>query len=436
MIRSVVVAFAATLLAAGTAHAQSPEARVQDLVTRLNYTNVGRDTSAHHLFLNLGIPSNFNPRAKMQNPVPDFLPGWDSLNPSNSPSQVDIVQAAIAQAVVNKTWTAKVTADYTKFRKGWAAIEKDYAPKVAELEKLGYYERAAGLAKLYQEVWTRAENEKILYARGHATQLYDQGKSPASVGYLGEIVAQMIAAHRASHVEFMLPGYLVAAKIDLADYAKARPWATDDTIERDTFLAFSQEKGNLETPKLPMWDSEGNAFKAVRWPTSDERDKATAAARAELLKASAARFEVGEVPKTHSLLDGETPDKANLYWLEGGNSKLLDPLVVTAVKPAKDGGVDVAIKSEKRVEIPYDCRRQRPQDDVMCFKVKTEKTALSFDVHFATLPAELTLTKGDEIIFYADFLSVADKKTSKAYKLEGRAIRKVKRAGNQVVAYW
>jgi hypothetical protein len=434
MIRSLV--FAATMLAAATAHAQSPEARVQDLVARLSYTNVGRDTSAHHLFNNMQIPSNFNPRAKMQNPVPDFLPGWDGLNPNNAPSAVDAVQTAIAQAVVNKTWTAKVTTDYTRFRKAWAAIEKDYAPKLAELEKLGYYERAAGLAKLYEEVWKRAESEKILYTRGHAAQFYDQGKSPASVGFLGDIVAAMVAVHRANHMEFMLSDYLRVAKIDLANYAKARPWATDDTIERDTFLAFSQEHGNLETPKLPTWDSEGNAFKAVRWPTSDERDKATAAARGELLKASATRFEVGELPKTENLLNGAIPDKAKLYWFEGGNSKLLDPLVVTAVKPGKDGGVDVAIKSERRVEIPFDCRRQRPQDDVMCFQVKTEKTALAFDVHFALLPADVTLTKGDELIFLADFVSVADKKTSKAYKLEGRGIKQVKRAGKPVVAYW
>src|SRR5690349_15803872 len=89
-----------------TTAAANPDgiARTEDLYKRFTYTNV-TSHEADRIFSDLKIPTGFNPRNKMKNLDPEWIPGWDGLQ------LTDETKTAVLQAAINRTWTAKVHKD-------------------------------------------------------------------------------------------------------------------------------------------------------------------------------------------------------------------------------------------------------------------------------------------------------------------------------------
>src|SRR4051812_30858641 len=161
LMRQLLFTIATLSLSVHTAHAGPDEDRTIDLYKRFSYTNV-TTTEAQAQFHQMGITSGFNPKRTMQNPDPEWLPGWNNLQ------LTDETQTAILQAAINRTWTAKIHEDYKRYRDAWAAIEKDFRPELERAAALpGYYAPATALAKLLADVRKAAGDKKVLYPAGY-----------------------------------------------------------------------------------------------------------------------------------------------------------------------------------------------------------------------------------------------------------------------------
>ncbi len=407
------------------------EARTRELSKKLTYANVSDGTSADEIFSAVGVKSGFNPRRSMKNPEPKWILDWDALE------LTDETKTAIVQAAVNRTWTAKVHADYAAYRKAWKTIEDDARPKLASIMAgQGYYARAQALAELLAEVRQRAEAAKALY---------DASPTVGKVGLLDDIVRAMAQVHREAKVPFLLDDYAVAHQIDWQGFAEhGRPFAADDAVERDLFTLAAQKMGTFDTPPLPVLFAYGKGLKAVRWPTSDERDAETKAARASLVAESAAAKTV-ELPKRLSALftgDGPDPADPKLRWL--GEAADYTPITVESVA-SRGEGAEVELATTYEYSTPYDCKTtnqiERIDDNggvhyVRDCKYKHNKRQHRLTVQFAELPPGLELEKGDLVTLYADLEDKRERGEKVTYRMTARALVSVKRDGKDVVRVW
>ncbi|NVB78859.1 MAG: hypothetical protein HOV81_10725 [Kofleriaceae bacterium] len=403
-------------------------ARVADLVKRFTYMNV-TSPDANRIFSDVGISSTFNPRTKMANPDPTWIPGWDKLE------LTDESQTAVLQSAINRTWTAQVHKDYARYRAAWAKIEKDLRPELDRARALpGFYARTAALVKLYDDVRKRAEGDKVFY----------EGKAaPATVGFVNDIVVALVAAHRDAKLEFRMNDFFGKHGIYLAEFIeRGRPFATD-AVERELFTAFSEDYGNLDTQALPTMRQYGHAFELIKWPTVKNAADAKREA-AKLVEANAAELRpkttlTGGIPS----LFGDLPNQADptLRWVNPptGGTDSFSPLTVTKVTKQPSGGVVAVLVTKFDRSEPYACKNTNQLDTTgsgrvwqqACKYKHTIKTH-TMEVTFPDLPEGLELAKGDEVALYVDLDSKKEKKNAIDYKLTARALITVKRGGKAI----
>ncbi|HEU0035272.1 MAG TPA: hypothetical protein VFQ53_31820 [Kofleriaceae bacterium] len=402
-------------------------ARTLDLYKRFTYKNV-TSTEADRIFSDLGIPSTFNPRNKMQNPDPAWIPGWNSLQ------LTDETKTAIAQAAINRTWTAKVDDDYKRYRSAWAAIEKQFRPELERIRGLtGFYRKSSALAKLLDDVRARAEADKVLYPSGTVL---------ATVGFVDDLVIAMVTVYRDAKLDVKVDEDLGKHGIARADFvAGGRPFA-DDATERDVFVAFSQDKGNLDTPALPRMAEYGHAYGAVRWPTTNKAAAAKQAV-AKLVADAAKQLELPRaMPNVPSLFAGSLGEAADptLRWVDPpvGGTDSFTPLLVTRVTKAGDTTVATLATTFDR-STPYACKDTKQLDTtgsgrlyVQDCKYKHTKTPHTLEVTFPELPEGVELAKGDQVALYADLVDEKRGKQAVTYKLTARLLASVKRDGKPI----
>jgi hypothetical protein len=411
---------------AGAARADDNAARTADLYKRFTYLNVTAP-DADRIFSDLKIQSGFNPRNKMKNLDPEWIPGWDSM------SLTDETKTAILQAAINRTWTQKVHKDYARYRAAWAALDKQFRPELERAAAGGYYASSAALAKLHDDVRKKADAEKVFYPPGTA---------PATVGLVNDIVRAMVDVHRKARVEFLLDGYLKKQGLSLADFqAAGRPFAAD-AVERELFTAFSQGKGNLETPPLPTLREYGKAFAAVKWPVKAKAKEARAAV-GKLIEANAAALRPQtRLARVSGLFTGDLGDPSDekLRWIDPpvGGTDHFAPLLVTKVD-RKGNAVVAVLETRYDQSTPYACKDTKTLDTtgsgklyVQDCKYKHTITTHTLEVTFPELPGGLELAKGDQVALYADLDSRAEAKNAVKYKLTARALASVSRGGTAV----
>lgn len=396
-------------------------ARTVDLYKRFTYTNV-TSTEAREIFKSVHIHDTFNPRLKMQNPDPEWLPGWAALQ------LTDESQTAVIQAAINRTWTARVHADFKRYRDAWAAIDKQLRPELERASAIpGYYARGAALAKLLADARKAAEAQKVLYPAGYA---------PAYVGFVDDIITAMAELHHHARTEFMLDAYLDKVGVDRREVGgNGRAFAADD-VERDLFTAFARKSATLDTPPLPVMAEYGKAFAAVKWPTSPARDAEIAKIRQQLVAERASSLGIPErhIPPLFDTSDAGDPADPKLRRVAspGGN---YGPLVVTKVT-----GHAVELALAYHNSIPYNCkytgRLDAQGDREQQCQYREIKTAHALAITFAELPAGVELKKGDEVTCYADLESKQETKTKVSYKLVGRALVSVARDGKPLAVSW
>jgi hypothetical protein len=402
------------------------EARTRELSKKLTYEHVSDGQEAGEIFSAAGIPTGYNPVRHMKNPDPEWIVYWDALE------LTDETKTAIAQAAVNRTWTAKVHADYARYRKAWRAIEDDARPKLQTImEGKGYYARAAALAELLADVRKRAEAAKALH---------DRSPEIAPVGLLDDIVRAIVQLHRDERVAFLLDDFAAAHQLDLAAFAKhGRPFAADDAVERDLFTQAARAKGTLETPALPVMFEYGKGLKAVRWPVSSERRDEIDAARTAMVT-DAAKAKSVELPRRMSaLFTGDGPDEVDpkLRWLDPplGGTDHFTPLTVV-----KAGAAEVELATTYEYSTAYGCKDTNQWDDngirIRDCKYKQHKRKHRLTVKIPELPPGLTLEKGDVVELYADLEDRRERGDDVSYKLTARAIVSVKRDGKEIVKVW
>src|SRR5258706_13219164 len=103
--KTTILAALLCVLAAAPARADDAVDRTLDLYKRFTYTNV-TSSEADAIFSSMKISSSFNPRNKLKNPDPEWIPGWDAM------TLTDETKTAMLQAAINHTWMAKVHDDY------------------------------------------------------------------------------------------------------------------------------------------------------------------------------------------------------------------------------------------------------------------------------------------------------------------------------------
>ena len=387
--------------------------RTLDLYKKFTFKNVTAPDATTQ-FSKMGIPSTFNPKRKMENPDPVWIPGWDKLE------LTDESQTAILQAAINRTWLAQIHTDYAAYRKAWTAIETELRPQLTQAVALAeYHTRGAALAKLYK---TATERAKAIEAP----------MNYRFVGFMGEVVNAMIDLHRTTNNGFRLDAYLSALSISLADVqASSRPYAAD-AVERDLYVA-------ARLRDLPKLNEYGKAFAVVKWPVDERAAKAT---RTKLVgEATAALAEIKRVPNVPSLFDGSSGNNNDpaLRWISGGGS--VKPVRVTRVA-RKGNGAEVELASSTDRHIPYGCKDTNqlstiePGTFVKDCKYKTETTRYTLDVTFAALPEGVELAKGDEVELYGDLADAKRGKLSAKFVIKARAIASIKRGGQAVATYW
>jgi hypothetical protein len=400
-------------------------ARTTDLYKRFTYQNV-TSPDADQLFSSLQISSTFNPKNKMKNPDPEWIPGWDAL------ALTDETKTAIVQAAVNRTWRQKVHQDYARYRAGWEAIARQFGPELERAAGAGYYAGGAALARLYGEVRKKAEAETIFYP---------PGTEPSTVGFVNDIIRAMVEVHRKARCEFLVGAYLKKLGLDLAAFQTAgRPFAADP-VERELFTAFAQARGTLETPPLPRLREYGKAFAAVKWPTGKVAEVKAAAAKLVEAAAAALRPTV-LLTKIAALFNGDHPDPADpkLRWVDPpvGGTDSYSPLLVTKVDP-KGAGATAVLETKYDRSTPYDCKDTRTLDTtnsgrmyVQDCKYRHTITTHTLEVSFPELPEGLQLAAGDQVALYADLESKTDGKSTVKYKLTVRALATVKRGAKVI----
>jgi hypothetical protein len=381
------------------------DARTRQLYEKLDYTNSGNGTEADELFSKFGIPTGYNPRMHIANPDPEWIPGWDALQ------LTDESKVAIAQAAVNRTWTARCHQDYAAYRAAWQKIDAENRPELERLAKGGYYERASGLAALLEKVQKQAADAKALYPAGY---------EPANVGIVDDIVSAMVALHRDGKREFATYAFLADHKINLTDYREHGRAFADDPTEQDLFCEAATKVGDVAgLYPIPAIAEMGHAYAAVKWPVDSERAKAIHAVRDSLVAKSAPALDVKEV-KVASLVNGDLPDPAEpkLYWVfaeEGQTGLDTDsPFKVKSVKPLPGGGVSAEIENVRVRTLPYDCRSTGKVDSIddnghvsyqqSCKYQHVEETRRVI-AEIRELPAGLKLAPGDIVGFYGDLAS-------------------------------
>ncbi|MCA9651152.1 MAG: hypothetical protein KC501_14645 [Myxococcales bacterium] len=95
----------------------------------------------------------FNPRASMDNPDPEWIPGWDSLPTQSDPTSALNSYRALTLAAINKSWQQRCFADY----EAWDAELRERDARIdTTVESLrgqeDPYARLAGLLALRPEV--------------------------------------------------------------------------------------------------------------------------------------------------------------------------------------------------------------------------------------------------------------------------------------------
>lgn len=378
--------------------------RTQKLYEALNHTNSGTGTEANELFDKFGVPTGFNPKITMKNLDAEWIPGWDSL------SLTDETRVAIAQAAVNKSWSAQCTLDFNEYRAAWKKIDGAYAAELAGFAKPGnYYTRAAGLSTLLAKVRKDAEGSKVLYPAGY---------EPANVGLLNDIVTVMVALHKETGREFALAGYLAKNNVNLADYAAHGRKFADDATERDIFCSAAVKVGTLKTPAVPVMAEYGKAFSAVKWPVSNDRTKQVYAQRDALVAKATTALAVKDV-RAGDLLNGSSSSSdPKLWWVYSEGSSGMDsdtPFKVTSVKPLAGGGLSLAITQTRVRMLPYDCRDTNKVDRidpntgkvvyVKNCKMQKYTTSREIAAEMKEVPSGVDIKVGDALGFYADLAS-------------------------------
>lgn len=413
---SILAATALLALAPASSRADDTAARTADLYKRFTYKNV-TSTEADRIFSDQKISSTFNPRNKMANPDPQWLPGWDALQ------LTDETKTAILQAAINRTWMVQVHRDYQRYRAAWQAIDKQFRPELEQImARTGYQARAADLAKLYETVLKKAEADNVLYPIGSA---------PAHLGFVNDLLRAIVEVHKQTKTEFLLGSYLKRRGLDLAKVrTTARPFATD-AVERELFTAFSQAKGNLDTPPLPMMSEYGRAFAAVKWPTVKNAADAMRAGQA-LVATNAPALTATTMARVPSLFSGEGDDPADpkLRWIAGGGEH--GPLTIKKVT-RKGAAMAIELLSKEQKSVPYNCkltyRLDSFGDRVRDCKYKQVITNHVMQVTASELPPDVELAAADTVELYGDVVSKKQAKGRVDYVVEVRAFAKIERAG-------
>jgi hypothetical protein len=401
-------------------------ARTLDLYKRYTYLNVTTH-EAREQFEQVKITGGFNPKLKMQNVDPEWIPGWNDL------SLTDETQTAVLQAAINRTWTAKIHEDYQQYRAAWADIEKQLRPELERANAIpGYYERATALRKLLEDTRAAAKAHNVLYPAGYA---------PATVGFQDEIVRAMISLHNDAKTEVLLGAYLKSAGVNLADFTEHGRGFAPDEVEQDLFTAPAVKVGTTVTPPLPRMNEYGHAFAAVKWPVSKER-------RAEIEKVSSqlvadettAHTPAHVVQHIVELDSAETPDAADpkLRHVIGG----LGLTGFGPVKVTKVGKGAVELESVDKHQVPYNCKWTGDWDangeKVMSCHYRSETWVRAFTVSTAgaAVPEGLELQKGDVVELYADLDSTKAGKDKTTFHMMLRAVVSVKRGDKEIASYW
>lgn len=402
------------------------------LYQELTYESVPA-SSADAIFNKAGIKTGFNPRNKMSNPDPEWIPKWEGLK------LTDETKTAIAQAAINKSWTAACHKEFEAYRSGWQKIADAHRAELDGLSKGGnYYSRAEGLAALLETVKKEAQTAKVFY---------DDGRQ-AGVGFMNEIVVAMAKLHHETKRDFIANKYFTKHKIRLATYAESgRPFA-DNADERDIFCTTARKSGTPSLKALPTIEEYGNGFAAIKWPVAKERAAEVAKKRDALVAANSPVLSFQNVTAAE-LINGSSPPKEEpkLYhvWApEGPSGTEHDtPFTVKAVKGA-GAATALELESERTRLQPYDCRSTSKIDRiengtvyyVKDCKYQTVVSVRAVTVELGELPPGLEIKTGDHVSFYGDLVEktespvkgTKEKASSRdTYKFAGRHLGSVLR---------
>jgi hypothetical protein len=237
----------------------------------------------------------------------------------------------------------------------------------------------------------------------------------------------------------MLQKSVQQQNVNLVDFeAHGRPFS-EDAIERDMFVAYSQTNGNLETHALPEMSESGHAFAAVKWPT-EKKAAAAKQATAKAIEANAAalapKVKMARVPSLFNGDFGVSPD-AKLRWIDptdSGSAAKWSPLVVMKVSAAT---VELETKADRM--FPYGCKDTNQLDTtgsgrtfVQDCKYKHEIVKHTLSVTFAELPDGIELKKGDVVTLWGDLESSKETKTAVRRVITARGLGSVKRGADVV----
>jgi hypothetical protein len=418
---------------AGAGSGGDAEESTLKLYQELTYENVPA-SSADAIFNKSGIKTGFNPRNKMSNPDPEWIPKWEGLK------LTDETKTAIAQAAINKSWTAACHKDFEAYRAGWQKIADANRAELDGLRKGGnYYSRADGLAALLEKVKKEAETAKVLH---------NEGRPQASVGFMNEIVVAMVNLHHETKRDFVANKYFTKHKIRVAAYAESgRPFA-DNADERDIFCSAARKAGTPSLVALPTVEEYGNGFAAIKWPVAKERAAEVAKKRDALVASNKTALSF-QSTLPGDLINGSSPGKEDpkLYhvWAPEGESGT-DHDTPFTVKAAKSAGAATVleVESERTRLQPYDCRSTSKIDRiengtvyyVKDCKYQTVVSVRAVTVELGELPPGLEIKTGDHVSFYGDLIErtespvkgTKDKASSRdTFKFAGRHLGSVRR---------
>lgn len=419
------------------------EGQTTELYKSLTWKNVS-SLDADQLFSAAGIKTTFNPHNTMSNLDAEWIPGWDGLQ------LTDETKTAIAQAAINRTWTAQVHQDFEAFRAEWGKLDARFRPELAAATKGSYYERATALAGLYKKLTEAATAAKVAQLPGGA---------PMTTGLPNDIVRAMVQLHKDTRREFLARDYFARNGVPFDAFATSGRAPATLEIERDLYVALARKHGSANAAALPVMSEYGSAFKAVKWPTSRQRDQETAQARDAAIAAQKQTFSLTAPGRIASLIKGELPDapEPKLYqvasseWSAAGDSE--KPFVVKSIKASGDGAT-VAAQSVSVKQLPYDCRSTGVVDHVdgagnvfyqkVCKYQRLEITR-DVEVDFKELPKGLALKSGDEVRFFGDLVSrsertvlqkATDKHVVESLRFDGRHLQGANRDKQPLVAFW
>lgn len=159
-----------------------------------------------------GEPAMTNPRAVMENPDPEWLPGWNGLDAEKSSPEAKTAAKALALAAVRKSWLERCHSDFAKIEKAMTGLgdKVDEAVKEARKQETPY-ERIAAILDARKEfqkdsypyrlrsTGPRVELEALIkkaFADANRTYLYRLGDHDPSNDKLRPLLSNREAEQR------------------------------------------------------------------------------------------------------------------------------------------------------------------------------------------------------------------------------------------------